>query len=238
MASQALNYIIMKIKIFYLAAFIIILISSSCENTDTIRYNHKGKVDIDKNITFKVEKLLSELDCDALHLELDGCFSHSDTSYATHYFKPNVKSFSFEDTTENIVHKPVSFAYAYLDKKNIVNVRLYLYPDYLLSLEVAKDTTFTSYYTPRTSYFETEQCSLRLDKFPYQIGDTIQGYTFYQGLEQSLKKRWSKEKYYFRCVIGTSPYPFDYINSYPKCEGIVNESFHGKGRNILAPPIK
>jgi hypothetical protein len=67
----------------------------------------------------------------------------------------------------------------------------------------------------------------------YNVGDSVSGYALYQGVEPKMQERWMKTKVYFKCVIGSSPNPKDYINTYPKCEGLLTECGFGKSRNIV-----
>ncbi len=51
-----------------------------------------------------------------------------------------------------------------------------------------------------------------------KLGDTIYGYVTYQGLEQSKKKHWAKLNIYFKCLLGVSRNPNDYIDTYERCD--------------------
>ncbi len=61
---------------------------------------------------------------------------------------------------------------------------------------------------------------LILDKNHYEVGDTMIGYVYYKGLEQSKKVHYTTWKVYFKCVVGSSSNPLDYVDTYQKCEAI------------------
>jgi hypothetical protein len=145
------------------------------------------------------------------------------------------------DTSNRILIFEPWFAYAYKEKNKSIKIQIHnglstnLYRK--LDIKFKKDSVWCLLRNIKLGkdsfYFKTHRCSLFLDKEQYEIGDTISGILHYQGLEWKYKNNWIKFKTYFRCIVGSSSNPLDYINTYPKCEGLLDEAGFGKKRNII-----
>lgn len=235
--------------------FIIILIYCSC-NEKEITLISSNKVRIVPSVSHIVDSLLSKQDCYAIEVTNDGYCRTTDASVATHYFHNNSITLSFRDTSEVYsVYFPF-FAYAY-KKNDSLNIILQQ-DNRIFHILKSRNNTFSIDYFllyPKrdtikkgkslidesihllegTVKVTTHKSELILDKNSYSVGDTIRGYIFYQGF---LNGDWEKDMISFRCVVGKSSDPLDYVATYPRCEGIVNEIGLGKSRNIMAPPLK
>jgi hypothetical protein len=229
-------------KIIYILLFSLSLISCGKHTLPTTIEG--GKTEINPNMSKMVDEKLKSIDCFPFELNEFGSFIFTDSSGATNYFLPNALSEKYKDTsdTEILSLRSNYFAYAYR-KKNVLNIVLHRAQANTLTtvIEISQyeDGSFTSEYLyindkKRVSIFQPLRYELILDKANYNVGDTVSGYTLYQGVEPKMQERWMKTKVYFKCVVGSSSNPKDYINTYPKCEGLLTECCGlGKSRNIV-----
>jgi hypothetical protein len=223
-----------------------------CKNVKTIKYQDTGKIKISTTLKHNVDSLLHNSDCLAIRISKDGFCCTTDASVSTHFLYPNSVTYSHTDTSRNVVLSFYPyFAFAYLNKRtqsvcivlqnsnsgdnargvnSIFNIEKKIDADF----SIAYTNEFRSQYQKReTIKYRAQVSEVVLDKTSYEVGDTIRGYMYYKGLDQRINKRWEVYKIWFRCVIGTSSDPKDYIDTYPKCSTIVNEVGFGKRRNII-----
>jgi hypothetical protein len=243
-----------KNQFFFLILFVTVFLYN-CKEKNNIKYQDIGKTKIDASVKHTIDSMLLNKDCLAIKISDDGFCCTTDASVSTHFLSPNTITISYKDTSNLVVSYVPFFAFAYNDKENtktsIVlqessngdskisanriftisnSIKQHCTIDYILDVRnLTKRDTFS---------YRAQEYELILDKPTYAIGDTVRGYMFYKGLDQKVQKRWEKYMVSFRCIVGTSDNPKDYIDSYPKCSGIVNEVGLGKSRNIIAPPIK
>jgi hypothetical protein len=235
----------MKKKTIFLCGLILSLLYSSC--LLDIDFKNNGAVTIKKVIRNKVDSILHDQECLPINVSNKGYCTHTDCSLASNYFTTNALCSIYKDTSSTIDINEARFAFAYkdsVDKKLYIQINRGHNGNNIMKLGlVVERGSFKSNLTineeEKTAYsFMTEKCDLILDKPNYQIGDTLRGITFYQGLEWEHKINWWKYKIYFKCIVGQSNSPLDYIETYPKCEGLVNELGFGKSRNIIAPKLE
>lgn len=233
------------IKYVIYILFSIILLSfslSSCSynsKDSTISYNYKCV----KNIVNNVDSVLDKSSCYSLKMSSDGYLSRTDCSAATHYLRANALCLSLDNVTETIIDTFPWFAFSYVENSGVVNIRILKgYPSNAalemhirLGINKVKDVKLRFISLEHGHEYITNNCTLIIDNDNYKLGDVINGYIYYEGEEKRLKLRRWKYKIFFKCNVGTSTHLLDYINTFPQCEGIVNEVGFGKSRKILAP---
>jgi hypothetical protein len=142
------------------------------------------------------------------------------------YLYSNVICNWYQDTTQKILYHTNHFSFAYQDTTaNVTHLVLYhLYAEdsvLELKIDIKKDSTYTTdlLFTNSKGYnkYLTQKSKLVLDKINYNVGDTLYGYTLYQGLEKKDRMLRNKLEYCFKCVVGKSSNPLDYVDTYEKC---------------------
>ena len=227
--------------------FLLFLLVSSCKQKE-ITLISDDKVQVMPFIADTVNNLLKTSDCYPVEVTKKGYCNTTDTSISTHYFRKNSVSLSSSrDTSKLYDFFSPYFAYAYLQKDSISiilqrNNNGNNSNNLIFQISKSNKNTFSIQYLILDSddsmiKLFTHKSELILDKENYIIGDTIRGRMLYQGVFKQ-SNGWLKQITYFKCVVGKSTNPLDYLDTYPPCEGIVTEVGFGKSRNIIAPKLQ
>lgn len=208
-----------------------------------LKFNNEGVTQVDNKIEIKVDSVLKAQDCLAIEISSKGYCTLGYSNINTHYLYSNAICAIYLRGTTNILDcTEPRFATAFKDTI-LGKIQIQIHRGHgnnnamFLNLTVGKNDFLSNLKivgVDKNWTFDTHKCSLILNKSKYSIGDTIKGFTYYQGKNEHS---WKKYEIYFSCVLGSSENLLDYINTYPKCTGIVKELGFGKHNNIIAPPI-
>lgn len=191
----------------------------------------KSKGDGNRKVLFSVNTSVKQ--------EIDSCFEaikgvnmyFFDYNDMDNLEKPcvisNAVRLSYKDTSDCIFSndKPY-YAYAYLDANDLViNISETFLGNLTeeLIIKISSDQFFSSLFKitrngKESGQYQTEKEILVLEKKSYSLGDTINGYAFYQGLETTMKKRRWKFKFYFSCILQKEKDLQTIVKTFPKCK--------------------
>lgn len=203
--------------------------------------DNTGKIIINKEIKDIVNEKLKDQECLAVKIFENGycmLMGKSETSPQIHC---NTMGYAYSYDGTKFAGTTKYFAFGYSDSLNKSHIALNkkggINDNEELLLDLNLDTTYSCNYIRsfknEKSIFFTDKSKVVLDKLNYAIGDTINGYIYYAGLESTVKIRRHVVEVYFRCINSKETDPKDYIRKYLQCDEVEKDSDYVKSRNLL-----
>ncbi len=211
-----------------------VLCLGACKEKVLDQIDKTGKVIYDPSIEQDCQKYLNLTDCYE-----SGFNSFQKKGEGNLKYKANGFCRSYIDTTNmlwNIEYNEFAYAF-YLD--NSLHIRMYgvyfgMPASYIEFVQFGNNADCSAEYYKKeniTDNFKTLKVELKLNKQSYKVGDVMQGYAFYQAVDNEPKKvlglidtySFSQREFYFQCKVGNSSDPYDNLSSLLKCNELSKE---------------